>query len=1019
MNLKYLNMRKQIFIACLLVLSLCGYAQQITVKGVVVSATDNQPLIGATIQVKGTGAGTITGIDGDYSLRNVLSNEVLIFSSIGFETQEINVNGRTTINVVLKEATELLDEVVVIGYGAVKKSDLTSSISTVKGEEITQTVKGNAMDALQGKINGVQVASGGGPGTTPKVLIRGVTTVNGSDPLYVVDGMPLGEGANINFLNSNDIESMEVLKDASAAAIYGTRASNGVILITTKKGKAGKTVVNFTTSVGFQTIAKPNIADASEYKEVYNTRYTNDGLTSNWNDLGATTNPNGTDWWDEVVNKTALVQNYALSISGGTDKLVYNLSLGYYRSDSQFDVGYWDKINARLNTEYTFNKYVKFGFDIAPRMESWDDTPSQFSSAMSMDPTTPVYRPKDEWEDNEYNNYQRSYNNQTWNPAGSIARSNGHSREMGALLNTYLQVNPISELTLRTQFSTNAHFRRSDSFTPQFYIDALEQSTLSRISRQSQEWLDWNWTNTITYIETFAEKHNFNIMGGFTAERFAYYNTYAQRDGVPNNLDQMQEVDAGDADMAVANGSTSFNSLVSFLGRVMYNYDNRYYISASIRADGSSRFPSGNKYAIFPSVSASWRIISEDFMQGQDIFSNLKLRGGWGRVGNQAIDNDATLTLLGQDYYSFNGSIANGYYLSSVGNNQLQWETVEDWNVGVDMSFLKDRLGVTFEYFQKKSKDMLYQKENIYAIGYPDWNSTVWMNIGSMKASGWELGLTWHDQVNKDFSYNIGLNLSAVKNRAIKFSGDGPISTGGFNSDQIIRNEDGGLISRFYGYVADGIFQNWEEVYAHTDEHGNLIQTNAQPGDIRFKDLNHDGVLDENDKTWIGNPYPDLMMGINLGLRYKNVDFSANFYGTFGNDIFNTTKGLYSGANGSNVWAGTLEEAWHGEGTSNSVPRLSYSDLNLNYNRVSSFYVEDGSYLRCKQLQIGYTLPKKWVSGADLRVSFSAQNLFTITGYSGMDPERPALDGSVIETGIDNTAYPNPRTFLFGIDLKF
>lgn len=1001
-----------------MLLSLFSYAQTLTVKGIVTSASDKEPMIGATVQIKGTGNGSITGLDGDYTLDNVASDAVLVFSSIGYDTQEIPVNGRSVINVALKEATELLEEVVVIGYGTVKKSDLTSSISTVKGTEITQTVTGNAMDALQGKVNGVQVISGGGPGTAPKVLIRGVTTVNGSNPLYVVDGMPVGD--NINFLNSNDIESMEVLKDASAAAIYGTRASNGVILITTKKGKAGKTNINFTTSVGFQTIAKPKIAGVEEYKEVFNARYTNDGLTSNWNDTGATTNPGGTDWWDTIVNKTALVQNYALSVAGGADKLVYNFSLGYYRNNSQFDVGYWDKINIRLNTEYTFNKYVKMGVDIAPRMESWEDTPNQFRQAMSMDPTTPVFKPESEWGDNEYDNYQRSYNNEEWNPAAAIARSNSYSRDMGAILNSYLQINPIQKLTLRTQFGTNAHFRRTDKFVPEFHLHAQEKNDLNEVSRQSQEWLDWNWTNTITYIDTFAEKHNLNIMGGFTAERYAWYNTKALRQDLPSHLDQMQEVNAGNPDNAVAEGTTQYNSMVSFLGRVMYNYANRYYVSASLRADGSSRFPKGNKYALFPSVSASWRVISEEFMQNQRIFSDLKVRGGWGRVGNQNISNNATLTLLGQTQYYFGSpsTLANGYFISTVGNNQLKWETVEDWNMGLDMSFLDSRLGVTFEYFQKKSKDMLYQKQNIYAVGYPNWNSTVWMNIGSMKAYGWELGLNWHDQAGQDFSYNIGLNLSSVRNKAIKFSGDGPISTGDFYQDKIIRNEDNGLISRFYGYVADGLFQNWSEVYAHTDEHGNLVQPNAQPGDIRFKDLNHDGNLDANDKTFIGNPYPDLMIGLNLGFTYKNIDFAANFYGTIGNDIYNKTKERYSGFSGMNVWEGTLVKAWHGEGTSYDIPRLSSADKNINYQRVSSFYVEDGSYFRCKLLQIGYTLPKQWVGGANLRVSFSAQNPFIITGYSGMDPERPML-GGVIETGIDNIDYPNPRTFLFGIDFKF
>jgi TonB-linked SusC/RagA family outer membrane protein len=452
----------------------------------------------------------------------------------------------------------------------------------------------------------------------------------------------------------------------------------------------------------------------------------------------------------------------------------------------------------------------------------------------------------------------------------------------------------------------------------------------------------------------------------------------------------------------------------------MYNYDNRYYLTASLRADGSSKFPTGNKYAFFPSASVAWRIISEDFMEDQEIFNNLKLRAGWGRVGNQSISNSAYLTLMGTADYVLGTtpSRITGTTISSVGNNKLKWETVEDYNFGLDMSFLNSRLDATFEIYRKKSQDMLYAKQNILAVGYPNWNSQVTMNIGSMTATGWELSFNWHDKT-AGFSYNAGLNLSAVKNKAVKLSGDGPIYTGGFNGDQIIRNEDGAEIGRFYGYVADGLFQNMSEVYAHTDEHGTILQANAQPGDIRFKDLDHNGVIDENDKTYIGNAYPDLTVGANLGFSYRDFDFTANFYGTFGNDIYNTTKGLYSGLSSANVFAGTLNKAWHGEGTSNDIPRLSANDTNLNYQRVSSFFVEDGSYFRCKLLQVGYTLPKHLLRGTELRLSFSAQNPFTITGYSGMDPERPQLGSSVIETGIDWIAYPNPRTFLVGIDFKF
>ena len=1009
-------MRRQLLIVCLLLVSIYTHAQ-ITVKGVVTSVTENEPMIGATVQIKGTYTGTMTGIDGNYELSNVDRNAVLVFSTIGYETVEVAVDGRATINVDMKESVELLDELVVVGYGVVKRSDLTSSISTVKGDEITEVITGNAMDALQGKVNGVQVISGGGPGATPKVLIRGVTTVNGSDPLYVVDGMPVGN--NINFLNNSDIESMEVLKDASAAAIYGTRGSNGVILITTKKGKAGTRRFHFSAGVGSQTISDPGMAGAAEYEQVFKTRYTNDGRTPIWNGKDGYTDADGTDWWSETVNRTALVQNYQFSVSGGSDKLIYNLSMGYFRNNSQYDVGYWDKINTRLNTEYTFNKLIKVGFSVAPRIESWDNTPNLFSAAMSMDPTTPIFRPESEWSENIFNNFARSHNNQEWNPRGSLARANAHSRSYGVLMNPYLQLSPLEGLTLRTQFGANAQFRRSDSFTPEFFIDALEKSDLSNVSRSMNEWFDYNWTNTASYIFTLDEKHHFNTMAGFTAERFANYWLNGSSDDVPNNSENLQEVSAGTQNQK-ASGNTSYNTLVSYLGRMMYHYDSRYYLTASFRMDGSSKFPAGNKYATFPSVSAAWRLSNEPFMRDQELIDNLKVRLGWGRVGNQSIDNAAYISTIGASDYVFGSTQGRvpGTTITTVGNSNLKWETVEDYNFGLDMSLLDSRLDVTFDIFQKKSHDMLYRKQNVFVTGYPDWNGQVWMNIGSMKARGWELGLNWRDKMG-DFGYDIGVNLSHVRNEAIKFSGDGPILTGGFNGDQIIRNEDGGLISRFHGYLADGIFQNWEEVYAHTDEHGTLIQRDARPGDIRFTDRNYDGVLNEEDKTWIGNPYPDLMVGSNIGLNYRNWDFTANLYGTFGNDIYNKTRGLYSGVSGQNVYAGTLSKAWQGEGTSNTIPRLSANDTNQNYTRVSSFYVEDGSYLRVKMLQLGYLLPKKLTRGMELRLSLSAQNPFTITNYSGMDPERPQLDGSVIETGIDGIAYPNPRTFLFGIDFKF
>ena len=999
-------MRKQLLIACLLLLSICSYAQQITIKGIVTSATDKEPLIGATVQVKGTGSGTITGINGDYILSNVEKNAVLVFSSIGFESQEIAVGSQTTINVVLKEATELLDEVVVIGYGAVKKSDLTSSIATVKGEEITETVTGNAMDALQGKVNGVQVTSGGGPGATPKVLIRGVTTANGTNTLYVVDGMPVGD--NINFLNSNDIASMEVLKDASAAAIYGTRASNGVILITTKKGKTGKARINWTTSVGFQTIAKPDIAGPAEYKEVFNTRYTNDNAGSIWKDNGATTNPGGTDWWDTVVNKTALVQNHSLSVAGGSEQFVYNFSVGYYRNNSQFDVGYWDKINIRLNTEYTFNKYVKLGVDIAPRVESWDDTPNVFSAAMAMDPTTPVFRPQDQWEDNEFNNYQRSYNYQEWNPAGTVARQNAHSREMGAILNTYLQVNPIEKLTLRTQFGANAHYRRSDTFIPEFSMDPLEQQPLSEITRRNQEWFDWNWTNTATYADTYAGKHNLNVMGGFTAERYAWYSTQARRDNVPNNLDQMQEVNAGQQGTDEANGETTYNTLVSFLGRVMYNYENRFFISASLRADGSSNLHPDHRWGVFPSFSAAWRISSEKFMENLTWIDDLKLRGGWGQTGNQSgIGDYAYLQRynIGRiEWFKKGGEGDSTDYANAVPTisqanlrtSDLTWETTTQTNIGLDLTILNGRLTFNADYYYKKTKNMLM---NVSLPAGAAAATSIARNEGEMVNKGFELSISSKNLRGGAFTWDTDFNISFNRNKLTKLELQKvyyDAKTADVVNDYVVRNEPGRALGGFYGYISDGV--------------------DPETGELMYRDLNNDGKISSSDRTYIGDPNPDFTYGMTNTFSWKGFNLSIFIQGSYGNDIYNAsrieTEGMYDGKNQST----RVLNRWKIPGQITDMPKANFKLLN------STYFVEDGSYLRLKDVSLSYNvkgkLLKKW-GITRLQPYFTATNLLTWTSYSGMDPEVNQWGNSGTVQGIDWGTYPHCRSYVFGINVEF
>lgn len=993
-------------------------AQSVKVTGNVVDS-NNEPVIGAYIKVKGSSKGAVTDLDGHYTI-DADKNATLVISYVGMANQEEKIGNRSQINFVLKDDANDLNEVVVIGYGQVKKGDLTSSISAIKGDKLEKLSTGNVMNALQGQVNGVQISGAGDPGASPRVIIRGVTTVNGSDPLYVVDGMPVG--TNINFLNQNDIESMQVLKDASASAIYGTRASNGVILITTKKGKKGDAKFNVTATVGLQTLKKQNMADSQEYKKVFDARYTNDGNVSPFKGSADTY----TDWWKECINDVAVQQNYDLSFSGGNDKMIYSGSIGYYKQDSQYKVGQWQKLSARFSTEYNFNKIVKAGVDFTPRYEQWDDTPNLkdgspnlMSAIMAMDPTTPVMRPESEWTSNPYSNYERSHNNQEYNPVATVARLDSGGSEYGLLATPYVSLTPIKGLTIKSAFGLNARFRRTDSFNVNFFIDNLEQNQNNNATRKMENWVDWNWTNTVNYMTTLNKKHNINLMGGYTMERFQDYWAKSYSENIPNNDESLRYPSSGTKNPA-ATGTDSFTSLVSYLGRVMYNYAEKYYLTASIRVDGSSKFSKDNKWATFPSVSGAYRLTGEEFMKNQKVFDDIKIRAGWGKVGNQNIDNSAYLSSIGTTTYVFGGTPNRiiGSTVSGIGNTNLKWETVEDWNVGLDLALLQSRLKITADYFEKTSHDMLMKKDNLLILGYPMWNGQMWENVGKMKASGWELGINWNDQI-QDFTYGVGLNLSQVKNKAVKLNGD-YIWTGGFSGDYIVRNAEGESLSQFWGYKTAGIFQNETEVKSYTNEHGESLQPNAKPGDLRFVDLNNDGVIDSNDKTHIGNPFPDLMVGLNLNAAYKGFDLVANFYGTFGNDIFNKNIGRYAGTDGQNVYAGTYDKTWRTDNTGAEYPRLSVNDSNMNYKRVSDFFVEDGSYFRCKLLQIGYTLPKQWFNNKlNLRLSFSAQNLFTITNYSGADPEAASMGKSVTEAGIDYTGYPNPRTFLFGLNMSF
>jgi TonB-dependent starch-binding outer membrane protein SusC len=994
-------------------------AQVKTIKGLVVSSKDKSPVIGASVIVKGTTKGAISDVTGIFTIK-AEANDVLSISAVGFKKQEIKVGNNTTLNVTLDEDTKLIDELVVVGYGTVKKQDLTTSISTVKGSEVKAFSTGNITNALQGKVSGVQIINtSGAPGATPKVLIRGISSINaGSDPLYVVDGMPMGN--NLNFLNPNDVESIEVLKDASATAIFGTRASNGVVLISTKKGKEGKVAFTFDAYYGFQTLPKIELADGIEYAKVMNERFSNAGKSLPFPDMSTVTS--GTDWWDEVMRPTAPIQNYNLGFTGGDKKSTYAGSVGYFKQESQMDKGQWEKFTARFNSEYKFNKYFTFSQAFNPRYESWIDTPDVISNTLSMDPTTPVYIPVEERIGNRSKPiswFARSIHNQSWNPAGIVYRAgNDQNKQYAMTTNSNLAFEPIPGLIFRSQLGLNFNFLEKRRYSPIYFIDPLEQNEKDEIKSEHAYNVDYTWNNFVTYNKTFADKHNLTLMAGYNIERYTYSDYWASKKDLPNSNPLLQYIETATGDIKVDGGNNA-NSLASYLGRINYNYDSRYYLTASVRYDGSSKFTESNKWATFPSVSLAWRASGEEFMKSISWISNLKLRAGWGRIGNQNIPDGAYLDELKSSYYVLGNDRKEvvATYPSTVSNSKIKWETVEDYNLGLDLGLLNDKLNITAEYYNKETKDMLLKAKYPTYSGYPDGDAEIWSNVGSIQIKGWEASVNYRDEYN-GLKYDIGVNLTHAKSKVLKLANGGQLLAANFHDiGNITRTAEGTTLGEFYGYVVDGIFQNQTEINSHTSNTGNLLQPSAVPGDFRFKDLNKDGVIDDKDRKSLGSPYPDITVGLNIKLEYKNFDFSTFWYGSFGTETFNATKyTLTSGLYESNVKKGLYDDSWRIDNPTNSNPRLSYTDDNNNFRRISSYYVEDASFFRCKNIQLGYTFTKGLFANNKLRVSLSAQNPFLFTKYSGLDPE---VGGETLKAGIDWGTYPVARTYLVNMSLSF
>ena len=1003
----------------LLIAVLCSVTTfaQITVKGTVKDKAA-VPIPGVNVFVKGTQTSASTDFDGKYSIVVPNKDAQIEFSFIGFASQTIPVGQKTTIDVTLSEDNQTLEEVVVVGYATVKKKDVTSSIASVKGKELQTMTVGNVTESLQGKVAGVQITGAGGPGAQPRVLIRGISTVNlSTDPLYVVDGIPMG--TSINFLSNNEIESMDVLKDASASAIYGSRASNGVILITTKKGKAGKTKFTVDMSTGYQIMNKPySMANAENYANILNTAYTNSGY-SEYLPNAEQYRGKTTDWWGAGIDRTSSVTNASIGVSGGSEKNTYAISLNYYNSDSFYEIGGWKRLTGRIANDFKFTDKFSAGVTLNPRYETWGG-PGNWADFVKIDPITPIYKPTDQLNgtENEYSIYARSPS-YVWNPVAAVKRYDDYSDLYNLNSNAYLQYEPVKGLIIRTQGSIEFGNKIQNIFRPDFVIDAAhEKAEINSVERKATTNVDWTWQSTATYSRTFAEKHNVSLMGGLTMENYDSSDVWGYGEGVPNNSDLMREVSAATKNRN-SSGTSWSSSLMSYISRFSYNYDSKYYLTASFRRDGSSKFMANNKWANFPAASASWRISNEDFMaDANSVVNNLTFRAGWGRVGNQNLPAAVYQSNIGQGYYVIDGNVVDTSYPSSMANQDIRWEVVEDVNFGLDFGLWKNKISGSLEYYQKTTKDMLFLKQFPTYSGFPA-NATIWTNVGSMRSNGIDLLLSYKDKKG-DFSYGADLTFTTVNVKMVSLSTDGEKLYGASNRTLTVQGEEPGY---FYGYVADGLFQNQKELNAHTDEHGTKLQPYAQLGDIRFKDVNGDGKLDDKDRTKIGSPWADYNVGLNLNFAYKNFDLVANFYSSIGNELVNQNiSDLYNGASLTNKVSGLDQMAWHGEGTSNSIPRLSKDDNNENFSKFSSFYVEDGSFLRMKNLQLGYSLYNKF--GFDkLRISLSGQNLWTWTKYSGVDPEVGGGDTSkgdgVKGSGFGGWNYPVQPTILMGLNVAF
>lgn len=1028
------------------------------------------PVIGANVLEKGTTNGVITDIDGNFTL-NVQPGATIVVSFIGYQPQEIVVGNQTSFKIQLKEDTELLDEVVVVGYGVQKKKLVTGATVEVKGEDIAKLNTTQALGALQSQSPGVNIqAVSGQPGDGFKINIRGAGTNGNTAPVYVIDGVA---GGDINALNPADIERIDVLKDAASCAIYGSSGANGVILITTKQGKVGKVSVSYDGNIGWANIYKmPDMLNAKEYMAVMDqVAYNNGGQPYDWSkfvdaDLLTAyqngTNP-GTDWVKEFRNKNAVVTNHALNVTGGSEFSKFSTGIGYQYQDGAFGGPVktdYRRFTFRINSEHVIYRkgdvdVIKFGENIYYQhkqnqgVQLGNQYSNDLSNALRAIPLIPVYNENgDFFMYDDLKNFGTSangildYTAYASNPmAHMVYNQAGKNKNFNLNTAAYLEVQPLKNLIYKGQVSYKQWSSSWRSYLPVYQINNQGDSrdkdqTINNVS------LGWNWslTNTLSYRFDITDLHHFDVLAGteYSKSRPTYGES-VEATGYNSAFGDFTHAYLHNTERkatATVNGYPSdYGSKMSYFGRLNYDFKETYMFSAIIRADGSSKFAKGNQWGYFPSFSAGWVISNEAFMKNTASWLGfLKVRAGWGQNGNDNIPNSnwrAGYEFGDYGLYTF-GSDKNGgttgAYPNRLANPDLTWETSEQTNIGIDARFLDNRLSFTMDWYSKQTKDLLVEVGTNAASGF----ATQYQNAGTVKNTGLELSMGWRDQIGKEFKYGVNVNMAYNKNEVTEVNNANHFIEGGNDllaqsTGRFVRMEEGHPIGYFYGYKTDGVIQNQNDLQAYLDQNckGNAANSkqgaSIKPGDLKFVDVDGNGVINDDDKTDLGNPHPDVTMGLTLSAEYKGFDFSVTTYGAFGAQVARSWRKFSDGQYEN--YTTEVYDYWHGEGTSNRYPLLAPGNSGQNFQAISDIYIDDADYVRIQNLTIGYDFKRIWKNCPfqQLRVYAAAQNLFTFTGYKGMDPEngRALNDKEPWVTGVDVGNYPQPRTYMVGVNVKF